>query len=105
MWEGLPPEQALEMVPLDLWTDVLAMIVAMFPGVGPDSAAKDYGDAPPGALHRTFDRAVGDLDKLLLRSRSLIVIDWRYNREIHSVIRGYLTGLAAPAAPKPAAAR
>lgn len=106
MWEGLSPEQALEMVPLDLWTDVLAMIVAMFPGVGPDSSAKDYGDAPPGALHRTFDRAVADLDRLLLRSRSLIVIDWRYNREIHSVIRGYLTGLTTPpAAPKPAAAR
>jgi hypothetical protein len=95
-WEGLSPEQASEMVPPDLWTDVLGMIIAMFPGIGPDSAAKDYGDAPPGALHRVFDRAAGDLDRLLLRSRSLIVIDWRYNREIHAVIRGYLTGLGAP---------
>ena len=105
MWQGLSPQQALEMVPLDLWTDVLAMIVAMFPGVGPDSAARDYGDAPPGALHRVFDRATADLDKLLLRSRSLIVIDWRYNREIHSIVRGYLTGLAAQEAPAPARAR
>lgn len=105
MWEGLSPQQALEMVPLDLWIDLLALIVAMFPGIGADSAARDFGDAPPGALHRTFDRAVADLDKLLLRSRSLIVIDWRYNREIHSVIRGYLTGLAGPPAAKPAAVR
>jgi hypothetical protein len=101
-WEGLKPEQALEMVPSDLWMDVLGTLVAMFPGVGPDSACRDYGDAPPGALHRVFDRAVADLDRLLLRTRSLIVIDWRYNREIHSVIRGYVTGLATPTAPAPA---
>lgn len=101
-WEGLSPEQAAEMVPPDLWTDVLAMIIAMFPGIGPDSAAKDYGDAPPGALHRVFDRITADLDKLLLRSRSLIVIDWRYNREIHAVIRGYLTGQTSTPAPAPA---
>lgn len=105
MWEGLSPQQALEMVPLDLWTDMLALMVAMFPGIGPDSAARDYGDAPPGALHRVFDRAITDLDKLLLRSRSLIVIDWRYNREIHSIVRGYLTGLGAQEAPAPARVR
>jgi hypothetical protein len=100
MWEGLTPQQGLEIVPLDLWTDVLAMIVAMFPSVGPDSAAADYGDAPAGALQRVFERTAQDLGRLLLRSRSLIVIDWRYNREIHAVIRGYLTGVggAAPAA-------
>jgi hypothetical protein len=101
-WEGLSPEQAAEMVPPDLWTEVLGMIIAMFPGIGPDSAAKDYGDAPPGALHRVFDRTTADLDKLLLRSRSLIVIDWRYNLEIHAVIRGYLTGQTSPQAPAPA---
>lgn len=99
LWEGLTPQQAIEMVPPDLWMDVLGTLIAMFPGIGPDSASQDFGDAPPGALHRVFDRAAADLDRLLLRTRSLIVIDWRYNREIHSVIRGYLTGLAAPAAP------
>jgi hypothetical protein len=103
-WEGLTPEHALEMVPADLWMDVLGTLVAMFPGVGPDSACRDYGDAPPGALHRVFDRAIADLDRLLLRTRSLIVIDWRYNREIHSIIRGYLTGLAQPTAPAAQAA-
>jgi hypothetical protein len=97
VWEGIKPEQALEIVPLELWMDVLGLIVGMFPGVGPDSACADYGDAPSGAPHRVFDRAAGDLDRLLLRTRSLIVIDWRYNREIHSVIRGYKTGVTTPA--------
>jgi hypothetical protein len=105
VWEGLTAEQASEMVPPDLWADVLAMIVAMFPGIGPDSAARDYGDAPAGAQHRVFDRAIADLDRLLLRTRSLIVIDWRYNREIHSVIRGYLTGLVSPEPVAPARPR
>jgi hypothetical protein len=111
MWEGLSPQQAIEIVPLDLWTDVLAMIVAMFPGIGSDSAAGDLGDAPHGALQRVFERTSSELDKLLLRTRSLIVIDWRYNREIHAVIRGYMTGLsgasatAAPAAGAKVAAK
>jgi hypothetical protein len=114
-WDaGVTPEQALDLVPSELWWDALAMIVRTFPGVGPDSTCHHYGDAPPTAPHRVFDRLATDLESLLVRTRSLIVIDWRYNREIHAVIRNYLTGTAGevggangkpqePARPQPSA--
>jgi hypothetical protein len=31
-----------------------------------------------------------DLEKIFVRSRSLIVIDWNANREVHSAIRDLL---------------
>ena len=85
--ETLTPQEAADLVPQDVWWDALAFIVRMFPGLGPDSRCKHLGDAPPQAPHVVFDRALEDIDMLLLRTRSLIVIDWRFNREIHSVIR------------------
>ena len=80
-------------MPAEVWWDVLAALVRTFPGIGPDSACADYGDAPSGGIHKVFDKLSGDLSSLLLRTRSLIVIDWRANREIHSVIRNFATGL------------
>ena len=109
-WEAVPPEQAMDLVPADLWADTLAMIIRMLPGVGPDSVCRDFGDTEPGALHRVFDRTMQDLTKLLVRTRSLIFVDWRYNREVNSVIRDYLVdgevsvGAAAAAAAAPRAA-
>jgi len=93
--EDVSAEDAFDLVPAELWWDTLAMVVRMFPSMGPDSACRDYGDANPGAIHTVFDRGVSDLDALLLRTRSLIVIDWRFNREIHAVIRRHLVGLPA----------
>jgi hypothetical protein len=37
-----------------------------------------------------FNKPLEDLEKLLVRSRSLIVIDWNANREVHSAIRDVL---------------
>lgn len=93
-YDVVEPEDAFDLVPTDLWWDTLAMVVRLFPGVGPDSACRDFGDAAVGGLHKVFDRALGDLDALLLRTRSLIVIDWRFNREIYGVIRSHVTGTA-----------
>lgn len=104
-WEPVAPAQAMDLVPPELWWDVMAMIIRMFPGIGPDSTASGYGDASPGGLHKMFDRARADLDALLVRTRSLIVIDWHYNREIHAVIRGFATGLSGASAPAPAPPR
>ena len=98
--QEVSPEDAFDLVPAEVWWDVLAALVRAFPGVGPDSACADYGDAPSGGIHKVFDKLSGDLSKLLLRTRSLIVIDWRANREIHSVIRSFATGLTeGPAGP------
>ncbi len=87
--DQVAPEDAFDLVPRQVWWDTLAAIVRMFPGIGPDSTARDLGDAPPGGLHKVFDQALADLDALLLRTRSLIVIDWRFNREVHAVIRNF----------------
>jgi len=84
--EPLAPVEAFALFPRRLWFDVLAMIVRMFPGVGPDSVCRDFGDAPPGGLHRVFETSLADLESLLLRVRSLIVVDWRLNHEIQAVI-------------------
>jgi hypothetical protein len=83
---------ALDLVPAELWYDTLGMVVRMFPGLGPDSICRDFADAPIGGIHRVFEPVWTDLESLLRRTRSLIVIDWRYNREISSVIRRYGIG-------------
>jgi hypothetical protein len=89
--------EAMDLLPLDLWCRALAMIARMLPGMGPEAACRDLTDAAPGGLNKVFDRAAADLDDLLIRTRSLIVIDWRANREVHAVIRACRTGLSAPA--------
>ena len=87
------PAEAMDLIPAEVWFDVLAAVVRLFPGMGPDSLARDYGDAPQGGIHKVFDPVVEALDDLVLRTRSLIVIDWRYNREVHAVVRKCLVGL------------
>jgi hypothetical protein len=88
--EEVDPRAALDMIPSSLWWDTLAMVSRMFPGVGPDSRCADLGDARHGGLHAVYDGVREDLERLLIRTRSLIVIDWRFNREIHAVVRGFL---------------
>jgi len=91
--QALTPAEAMDLIPAEVWFDVLALVVPLFPGIGPDSLARDYGDAPQGGIHKVFDPVVEALDDLVLRTRSLIVIDWRYNREVHAVVRKCLVGL------------
>jgi hypothetical protein len=91
--QALTAAEAMDLVPAEVWFDVLALVVRLFPGMGPDSLARDYGDAPQGGIHKVFDPVVEALDDLVLRTRSLIVIDWRYNREVHAVVRKCLVGL------------
>lgn len=91
--EALGPHRLLfhkldvpDLMPLELWWDLLAEIVRLFPGLGPESYCRDLGDAPSLALESVFDQALANFEKLLVRTRSLIVIDWKWNREIHSAI-------------------
>jgi hypothetical protein len=37
-------------------------------------------------LDQIFEEAIGRIDLLLLRSRSLVVADWNQNLEIHDAI-------------------
>jgi len=93
--ETLTPQEAFDLVPADLWFNTLGMLVRMLPAMGPDSICRDYGDAPRGGMHKIYDPALADLTTLLVRTRSLIVIDWRFNREIHSVLRKFSTTVPA----------
>jgi hypothetical protein len=93
--EGITPEEALGLVPEDLWWSTLAMVVRMFPGLGPASLCRDYGDARPGGLHLAFERALADLDTLILKTRCLVTPDLRSSTQIATVIRQYVEGLPA----------
>jgi hypothetical protein len=86
--EGIEPQAAARLIPAEIWGDTLGLILSLFPGLGPDSVCRDYGDVPPLALDTCFNRPLEELEKLLIRARSLIVIDWGRNKEIHSAIRG-----------------
>jgi hypothetical protein len=88
--EPMEATAAYELLPPELWYHTLAGIVRLFPGIGPDSYCKDFGDSPALALEVIFNKPLEDLEKLLVRSRSLIVIDWNANREVHSAIRDVL---------------
>jgi hypothetical protein len=88
--EQMEAAAAYEFLPPELWYHTLAAIIRLFPGIGPDSYCKDFGDAPALALEVIFNKPLEDLEKLLVRSRSLIVIDWNANREVHSAIRDVL---------------
>jgi hypothetical protein len=87
---GLGPEEAARLLPLELWCDTLALVVSLFPGLGPDSVCRDFGDVPALALETVFNRPTEALEKLVVRSRSLIVIDWTYNQEINAAIKKFL---------------
>jgi hypothetical protein len=86
-----------DLIPPKLWWDTLGLVVSMFPGFGPDSLCTDFGDARTGNLQSIFDTVLAQLNALLVQTRSLIVIDWRYNREIYAVIRQRNLGLISPA--------
>lgn len=85
--EKMEPSQGFELLPPQLWCSLLATIIRLIPGLGPDSYCKDHGDAPPLALETVMARPLEELQVLLQKSRSLIMIDWNLNREIHSAIR------------------
>lgn len=84
--EGLSPADAAAILPAELWHELLGILIRLFPGAAPDSFRRDFGDAPPGALETVFNEPLEALDALLVKTRSLIVIDWTTNREIRSVI-------------------
>jgi hypothetical protein len=85
--EPMKPEDAQALLPQELWYDVLGLLITLFPGIGPDSVCRDFGDVPSLALESVFTQPIAKLQRLWTCSRSLIVIDWNYNRQIHSAIR------------------
>ena len=89
MWEKNDPQAATQMLPMDLWWELLGEMTRLFPGLSSKSVCKDYGDAPSLALESVFGSPLAALEQLVARTRSLIVIDWKFNREIQSVIAAF----------------
>jgi hypothetical protein len=100
--EELSADDALGVVPIDLWCDALGAMIRMFPGVGPDSLSKDFGDAPVGSIHRVFDRALEDWGRVLRASRSLVLNDLGTNRELAGLLRRAAPGAAGGRRAEPA---
>ena len=90
-FDEVASDEIFGIIPSEIWWAVLKIIIKMLPCLGPDSECRDYGDAQPGGLHKVFERTMDDIDKLILKTRSLIVSDWESNREISAVIQKYLT--------------
>jgi hypothetical protein len=89
----LTPADALAIVPREVWFDALATVVRMFPAAGPDSFCRDFGHAPPNAIHQAFDAPLEALRLLLLRTTSLLLADWGFNREVTRLLKRQLTTL------------
>ncbi|TVQ62649.1 MAG: hypothetical protein EA378_04790 [Phycisphaerales bacterium] len=89
---GVSSDEAFDLVPPELWWKVVAWVVRMFPGSCPSSFAKDAGDAPPGGQASVFESPRAEMRALLTLTRSLIVIDWRQNREVARAIRSFAAG-------------
>jgi hypothetical protein len=84
--EAASRDVAPRVLPADIWWETLGAVVRLFPGIGPDSVCRDFGDAPVSALDRIFEETISHIRILLLRSRSLVVSDWNQNLEIHDAI-------------------
>ena len=93
-YDEVSPADALAAISARLWWETLAVMIRMFPGMGPDSECRDLGDVPAGRPHQVFDRTLAALDPLLVRSRSLIVMDPQADREIQVVIGRCLKALS-----------
>jgi hypothetical protein len=79
-------ERAASVVPAELWWETVGLILRLFPGTGPDSFCRDFGDAPSLALDGIFEKPLAELELLQLRSRSLVVTDWDQNVEVRDAI-------------------
>lgn len=84
--EGLSADEALQHLPPVLWVQTLAAIIRCFPALDPESFCSGYGDTPDQPLEAAFDAPIRQWETIARLSRSLVLVDWRRNREILAVI-------------------
>lgn len=80
------PAQARSKIHLKLWIETIAIVLRLFPGSGPHSYCKDFGDVSPLALETVFDAPIQELEILLLRLRSTLAPSLSANEEIAAII-------------------
>lgn len=81
------PDEAAALFPQELWWDALSTLGRFFPGASTRSFCRDLGDAPTQRLESVFERAIHEVEALVLRSQSLLLCDWPSNREMARVIQ------------------
>jgi hypothetical protein len=77
----------------ELWLETMTLILRFFPGTGPHSFCKDFGDVSPLALESIFDRPIQDLESIVWRLRSLLAPSLTDNEEIAEVLLRELASL------------
>jgi hypothetical protein len=92
--DGVPAAQAIDMVPPEIWVRLLSVLARMLLGATAEGYCRGVGDTRGLAPHLVFEAPGADLASLLVRTRSLIVVDWRHNREVHAVLRRHREGMA-----------
>jgi hypothetical protein len=83
---GGSPQEARNKINLDLWLEAISIVLRLFPGTGVHSFCKDLGDVSPLALETVFDRPIEELERLLLRFRSVLLPGLSANEEIAAII-------------------
>ena len=84
--DELTPEDARKLMPEDVWVHFLAVLIRLFPGVGPDSCHEDFGAVSPFALENAFDEPLEEIRALRIRAKSLLFTDWAKNDEIGQIL-------------------
>jgi hypothetical protein len=90
---GWSPAQARDNIHPELWLETIAWMLRLFPGVGPMSYCKDFGDVSPLALETVFDPAIDELEHLLIRLRSILLPTAAMNAELSTIILEQLAEL------------
>ncbi|MBV9491500.1 MAG: hypothetical protein JO069_17525, partial [Verrucomicrobia bacterium] len=73
-------------IPLELWAEVLAIMIKSLPGMGPDSYCRNFGDAPALALEVAFRGPLADLRRLELILRGMVMDQSEPNAEVQAAI-------------------
>jgi hypothetical protein len=68
----MEPAPAFEVIPPSHWYELLSIIISMFPGMGPDSVAAEFGTTP-GGLETVFDEPLARFERLAALARDRII--------------------------------
>ena len=68
----------------------MEVLVKMFPGIGPDSEFKNYGDLSFDAPELAFNNTLEQVSLLIRRAKPLIFSNWNQNKQILDLIETYM---------------
>lgn len=81
------PRDALRTVTSPIWFGLLASVIRMLTGASSFATFRHMGDLPSGNLASALDIALGDLQRHVLLTQSLVMPDHALNQEIAAVIQ------------------